>query len=119
MANLLYLLVGSAGGVLGGLIGIGGATFIIPLLVFAFGFSEHKAQGTTLAMMVPPIGFLAAWQYYKQNMVDLRVAALMAVGFFVGGFIGAKIAVNVSNVALQRIFGAALLLIGLKLVLAR
>jgi uncharacterized membrane protein YfcA len=119
MASVLYVIVGLAGGVLGGLIGIGGATMIIPVLVFLFGFSEHRAQGTTLAMMVPPIGLLAAWTYYKEGYADLRVAGLIAVGFFVGGLFGAKLAVIIPNAVLQKVFGVALVVIGIKMVIGR
>jgi uncharacterized membrane protein YfcA len=74
---LLYLLLGLVAGSFSGLIGIGGGTIIVPALVFLFGLSQHQAQGTTLALLVPPIGFLAAWTYYKQGYVDLRIAALI------------------------------------------
>src|SRR6185436_13633071 len=108
---LLYLLLGLAAGIISGLIGVGGGIIIIPALVFLFGFSQHQAQGTTLAMLVPPIGLLAAWTYYQQGYVDLKVAAYMCAGFFFGGLLGAKFAVGLSNTVLERVFGIALLLI--------
>jgi hypothetical protein len=113
------LVLGLAAGTFSGLIGIGGGTIIVPALVFLFGLSQHQAQGTTLALLVPPIGFLAAWTYYKQGYVDLRIAALICIGFFVGGFLGAKIATKLSNVLLERVFGIALLLISLKMIFAK
>jgi uncharacterized membrane protein YfcA len=116
---LLYLLLGLVAGVLSGLIGIGGGTVIVPALLFLFGFSQHLAQGTTLALLVPPIGILAAWTYYKQGYVDLHVAALICIGFFFGGLLGAKLATHLSNVILERIFGIALLLIALKMIFAK
>lgn len=79
---LLHLLLGLVAGTFSGLIGIGGGTIIVPVLVFLFGLSQHQAQGTTLALLVPPIGFFAAWTYYKQGYVDLKIAALICVGFF-------------------------------------
>ena len=91
MNNAILILFGLAAGVLSGLLGIGGGIFIIPALVFLLGFSQEMAQGTTLAMMVPPIGLLAAWAYYSKGYVDLKVAGLMCVGFFIGGFFGAEI----------------------------
>ena len=112
---LLYLLLGVVAGVLSGLIGIGGGIIIIPALVLLFGLSQHQAQGTTLALMVPPIGLLAAWTYYKQGYVDLKIAAFVCLGFFVGGLLGAKIAIGISNYVLQKVFGVALLLIALKM----
>ena len=81
-----YLLLGLVTGIFSGLIGIGGAIIIIPSLVLLFGLSQHTAQGTTLALMVPPIGLLAAWVYYKQGFVDLKIAAFVCIGFFIGGY---------------------------------
>ena len=119
MNILLCLAVGLAAGVFSGLLGIGGGIFIIPVLVFLLGFSQQTAQGTTLAMMVPPIGLLAAWAYYKAGFVDIKVAGLMCIGFFIGGFFGAKFATVLSGVTLSRIFGAAMLAVSIKMILAK
>ncbi|MDZ7261955.1 MAG: sulfite exporter TauE/SafE family protein [candidate division KSB1 bacterium] len=119
MQGFLYLLLGFVAGTFSGLVGIGGGTIIVPALIFLFGFSQHQAQGTTLALLVPPIGFLAAWTYYKQGYVDLRVASLICIGFFFGGLIGSMVATKLSNVALERIFGVALLLISLKMIFGK
>ncbi len=116
---LLYLLLGLAAGTLSGLIGIGGGTIIVPILFFVFGFSQHKAQGTTLALLVPPIGILAAWTYYRQGYVDLKVAAFICAGFFVGGLLGARLATHLPDLVLERVFGFALLLIALKMILTK
>jgi uncharacterized membrane protein YfcA len=117
--GFFYLLLGLVAGIFSGLIGIGGGTIIVPALVFLFGLSQHQAQGTTLALLVPPIGFLAAWTYYKQGYVDLRIASLICIGFFFGGLLGAKLSTGLSNVVLERIFGVALLLIALKMIFAK
>ncbi|MBI3606851.1 MAG: sulfite exporter TauE/SafE family protein [Nitrospirae bacterium] len=114
-----YLFLGLLAGVMSGLIGIGGGIVIVPVLVFLFGFSQHQAQGTTLAMMVPPIGILAAWTYFKQGHVDLGVAAVLCVGFFFGGLLGAKMATSLSNVVLEKVFGGVLLLVSLKMIFGR
>ncbi|OPX95974.1 MAG: Sulfite exporter TauE/SafE [Syntrophorhabdus sp. PtaB.Bin047] len=113
---LLYLLLGLAAGVLSGLVGIGGGIIIVPALVLFFGLSQHQAQGTTLALMVPPIGILAAWTYYKHGDVDLRIAALVAAGFFLGGLIGARFATGLSNTVLEKIFGVSLLLVAVRMI---
>jgi hypothetical protein len=113
----LILLLGLIAGVISGLIGIGGGIIIVPALVLLFGFSQHQAQGTTLALMVPPIGLLAAWTYYQQGHVDIKIAAIICLGFFVGGLVGASIATDMSSLILQRIFGIVLLLLGLKMLL--
>ncbi len=112
---LICIVIGVFAGILSGLIGIGGGIIIIPVLMFLFGFSQHEAQGTTLAMMVPPIGILAAWTYYKNGHVNLPVAVFLCLGFLFGGLIGAKFATTVPNMMLQKIFGTALLLIGVKM----
>jgi uncharacterized membrane protein YfcA len=118
MTNVvLYIILGLAAGVLSGLVGIGGGILIIPALVYFFDFTQHQAQGTTLALMVPPIGLLAAWTYYAQGHVDLKVAGLICLGFFVGGFFGGKLAVAIPNALLQKIFGGFLLLISLRMLI--
>jgi uncharacterized protein len=114
-----YLILGLLAGVLSGLVGLGGGFIIVPALVFIFGFSQHQAQGTTLALLVPPIGLLAAWTYYRQGLVDIRVAGLIAVGFVVGSLLGARYAMTVSNETLEKVFGVALVLIGLKMIIGK
>jgi uncharacterized protein len=116
MTNVaLFILLGLIAGVLSGLIGIGGGVIIVPALVFLFGVSQHEAQGTTLALLIPPIGILAAWTYYKQGYVNLHIAGLICAGFIVGSYIGAKVATSISNATLEKVFGVALLLIALKM----
>jgi uncharacterized membrane protein YfcA len=117
VAGLLFL--GLLAGILSGLLGIGGGILIIPALVFVVGLTQRQAQGTTLALMVPPIGLLAAWTYYKQGHVDLKIAALICLGFFFGGLLGAKLAGVVSATMLKKLFGIALLITALKMILAK
>lgn len=117
--TLLLLLLGLVAGILSGLIGIGGGVIIVPALIFLFGLSQHQAQGTTLALLVPPIGILAAWTYYQQGYVNLEIAAFVCLGFFLGGLVGAKIATNLSSVVLEKVFGIALLLIALKMIFTK
>ncbi|GAB4549945.1 MAG: sulfite exporter TauE/SafE family protein [Pleurocapsa sp.] len=114
--SLLYILLGILAGVLSGLIGIGGGVIIVPSLIFWFGFSQQEAQGTTLGLLVPPIGILAAWTYYQQGYVNLKVAILICLGFVLGGLLGAKMAVNLPSNVLEKVFGIALLLIALKMI---
>ncbi len=119
MGIVLLLVVGLAAGVLSGLLGIGGGVLIVPCLVFVFGLSQHAAQGTTLALMVPPIGLLAAWTYYKEGSVDVKMAALICLGFFFGGLFGAKLAAYINGVMLKRIFGVALIVTALKMIFSK
>jgi hypothetical protein len=102
-------------GILSGLIGIGGGIIAIPALVFFLGFSQQMAQGTTLAMMVPPIGLLAAWAYYKEGFVDVRAAAIICAGFIVGSFFGAKYAIAIPQEMLRKIFSVILVLVAIKM----
>jgi len=116
---LLYLLLGLIAGIFSGVIGIGGGIIIVPALVFLFGLSQHQAQGTTLALLVPPIGILAAWTYYRQGYVNLQIAAFICLGFFFGSLLGAKVATGLSDTVLEKVFGVALLLISLKMIFGR
>lgn len=120
MTNLfLYILVGLGAGILSGVVGIGGGVFVVPALVFLFGFSQAQAQGTTLAMLLPPIGILAAWIYYTHGYVDIKAALLLALGFLVGGYFGAKFAVSIPAHLLQKIFATFLVLISIKLFIGK
>jgi uncharacterized membrane protein YfcA len=114
-----FILLGAVGGVASGLLGIGGAVVIVPVLVFIFGWSQHMAQGTTLAMLLPPIGILAVLRYYNAGNIDLKVAGLLCVGFLFGGWLGAVIANQLSGEMLRKVFGVFLLLIGLKMILGK
>lgn len=113
--TFLYLLLGLTAGALGGLLGLGGGIVVVPSLVFLFGMTQQQAQGTTLAMLVPPIGILAALTYYRQGLVDVKAAGLLCAGFFVGGFFGAKLATSISSQLLEKIFALFLLLVSLKM----
>lgn len=119
MNVILYIILGFVTGTFSGIFGLGGGIIVIPVLVFLFGLTQHQAQGTTLAMMVPPIGLLAAWTYYKQGLVDLKIAALLCIGFFIGGLLGAKFAVGLSDPLMRKIFGVVMLLISIKMIFAK
>ncbi len=119
MNNVLLLIIGLAAGIFSGLLGIGGGIIIVPALFFLIGLSQHSAQGTTLAMMVPPIGLLAAWTYYSKGFVDIKIAAVLCIGFFIGGFFGAKFATAIPEAILTRIFGVVFLLIAVKMIIGK
>lgn len=115
----LLILLGMAAGVASGLVGIGGGVILVPALVFLFGLSQHQAQGTTLALMVPPIGIIAAWSYWREGFVDLRIAGLICVGFLIGSLLGARFSISLSNASLQKAFGVFLLLLSLKMIFSK
>jgi len=111
----ILALVGSIAGLLSGMLGVGGAVVIIPALVIVLGFSQSMAQGTTLMMMVLPVGALAAFQYYQKGFVDVNAALIMAVFFFVAGYVGAKFATQIPQEILKRGFSIMLVLIAAKM----
>jgi len=112
-----YILLGIIAGLISGLVGIGGGIIVVPALVLLFGLTQQQAQGTTLALLVPPIGFLAAYTYYKHGFVDVKVALLICIGFLLGTIPGARYATAVNNELLSRIFGVALLALSAKMIL--
>lgn len=108
-------LIGIAAGLLGGVLGLGGAIIIIPALVMLLGYSQQMAQGTTLLMMVIPVTSLAAWQYYKAGNVDVKTALILGVAFFISGFIGAKFANQIPQEVLKKVFALLLIVIAVKM----
>jgi uncharacterized membrane protein YfcA len=115
MAQLSYILLGLAAGTFSGFMGLGGGVLLAPALVYIFGLTQHQAQGTSLAVMIPPITLLAALKYYHSGNVRLDIAIYIALGFIVGGVAGATLAHWVPDTILKRIFGLILLLIGAKM----
>ena len=116
MAQFSYILLGLAAGTFSGFMGLGGGILLTPALVYIFGLSQHQAQGTSLAVMVPPITLLAALRYYYSGNVRLDIAVFIALGFMVGGIIGAQIVQAVPDMVLKKIFGAILLIMALKMI---
>ena len=102
-------------GAFSGAFGIGGATIIIPALVYLFSFSQHQAQGTAIAALLPPVGLLAALKYYYSGNVVIDVALYMAIGFLVGGFIGALIVQPIPDIILRRAFAVYLIAIAVRM----
>jgi uncharacterized membrane protein YfcA len=119
MSQFLYVGLGLVAGIFSGIFGIGGATIMIPVMVYVLGFTQHQAQGTTLAAMVPPIGLLAAWRYWQAGNVKLSIAAFICAGFFVGGLFGANLVQGVPDPLLKKLFGVFLLFVSLKMILGK
>lgn len=119
LQSMALAILGLVAGVASGLVGIGGGIILVPALVFLFGLSQHQAQGTTLALLVPPIGILAASAYWRQGFVDVRIAGLICAGFILGSLLGAKLSIGLSDQTLQRVFGITLLLISIKMMFAK
>ena len=101
---LLLILIGLAAGVLSGLVGVGGGIIVVPALVFFLNFSQQQAQGTSLGLLLLPVGILAAFNFYKQGHIDMRVVGIMAIAFVVGGWLGSKWALALPETTVRRIF---------------
>lgn len=113
---LMLILTGLAAGMLSGLVGIGGGIIMVPLFVYFLGFSQHTAQGLSLAIMLPPVTFLAVYNYHQSHGIDWRYALIVAVVFFIGGYIGSKIAININQQMLKKIFGIVMILAAVKMI---
>lgn len=112
---ILLILIGLVAGIFSGLIGIGGALIIIPALVFLLHMDQYTAQGTSLAIMLPPIGLLAAYNYYKAGALNLNYALIIAAAFFVGGYFGSRFAVTIPVDLLRKIFAFVLIFIAIRM----
>ena len=120
VANLLILIViGILSGLLAGMFGIGGAIIVIPALVFILGLSQHEAQGTSLAFMLPPVGILATWNYWKAGHVNWKIALVLSLTFVVGAYLGSHFSINISDKTLRRLFGVLMIIIALKLIFSK
>ena len=116
---LILIFIGLLAGLLSGMFGIGGAIIVIPALVFILGLSQHQAQGTSLAFMLPPVGILATWNYWKEGYVNWKFALILSLTFFVGAYLGSQFSVNISDKLLRRIFGGLLMLIAVKMIFSK
>ena len=117
MLNIFILvLIGVVAGVLSGLFGVGGGLIIVPALVFFIGMTQHEAQGTSLGLMLLPIGILAAFNYYKSGNLDIKAGLIIALAFVIGGYFGSKMALGIDEVLLKRIFGVFMMAVSIKLI---
>lgn len=114
---LFLLLIGLLAGVLSGSVGVGGGVIMVPLAIWFLGFSQHQAQGMSLAVLAVPVTFLAAYTYHKNgHTLDWRYALIIAAAFVVGGFFGSKVAVNINQQVLKKIFGVILIIVAIKMI---
>lgn len=113
---IILVLIGIAGGVLSGLFGVGGGIIIVPAFVFFLGMTQHQAQGTSLGLMLLPIGILAAYNYHKTGNLDIKAGLIVAFTFVIGGYFGSKLSLSVDQLLLKRIFGVLMLFVSVKLI---
>jgi uncharacterized protein len=116
---MILVIIGLVAGFLGGMIGLGGAIILIPAMVLFLAMDQRMAQGTTIAIMLPPIGLFAAFNYYKAGYVNVRYALVIAAVFMLGGYLGSRLALNVPVGVLKRIFAVVLALIAAKMIFAK
>jgi len=116
---VILVVLGTITGFMAGMLGIGGGIIVIPALVMILGFTQQGAQGTSLAMMLPPVGIFAVINYYKAGHVDWRVAVILALFFIVGSLFGSKLAVKIPQDVLKKIFGVFLLLVAAKMLFGK
>ncbi len=113
------VVIGLLAGFLSGTMGIGGSVVMIPLLILWVGFTQHQAQGTSLAVLSVPVTLLAAFNYYKEGHVNWKFAAIIAITFIVGGYLGSKLAISINQTVLKKIFGGILLIVALKMIFGK
>jgi len=115
-AIVTLLLIGVAAGCLSGFIGIGGGLLIVPALMYFMGMSQMAAQGTSLALMLPPIGALAVMNYWRAEEVDLRAAGIMVVAFVIGGYFGSRLALSLNPMKVRLAFGVIMLYVAVRMI---
>lgn len=116
---IILIVIGILSGVLAGIFGIGGAIVVIPALVFILGLTQHQAQGTSLAFMLPPVGILATWNYWKAGHVDWKIAVVLALTFLVGAYFGSNLSLNISDRTLRRAFGVLMMIMAVKMIFSK
>ena len=112
---ITILLIGLLAGILSGLVGVGGGLIIVPSLIFFLGFTQHQAQGTSLGLLLLPVGILAVINYYNKGNVDIKVVAIMSVAFIAGGYLGSKLALRLPEDTVKKIFAVFLFYSAFKL----
>jgi uncharacterized protein len=113
----ILLLIGLAAGIFGGMVGLGGGVIMIPAMIYFMGMSQIEAQGTSLAVMLPPVGLFAVMNYYKSGQLNFKYALLIAIAFTIGGYFGSKIALNLPISVVKKIFAFALIIIAVRMII--
>lgn len=113
---LILILIGLFAGLMSGFVGIGGGVVIVPALVYLVGLPQHAAQGTSLLLMLPPIGILAVMNYYKAGQVNIWYGLIIALTFVVGGYFGSKLALKLNENIVKLIFGILMLYVSVKMI---
>jgi len=112
----MFVLIGICGGISAGLFGIGGGIVVVPALVYWAGFSQHKATGTSLAVLLPPVGLAATLEYYRRGNVDIKAAIIIAATMLIGAWGGAFISNQIKGPQLRLLFGVFITCVGVYLI---
>jgi uncharacterized protein len=113
---IILICIGVLAGFTGGALGLGGGIIIVPALIFIMGFSQHQAQGTSLAVLIFPVALLGAYNYYKSGFVNFKFVVVLAIAFLVGSYLGSLMAINLPEKILKKVFGFVVLLLSLKMI---
>lgn len=116
---IILSVIGIMAGILSGFVGIGGGILIVPCLVYFLGLTQHAAQGTSLAMMLPPVGILAAYNYYQSGNLNWKYGLTLAAFFIIGGYFGSKLSLSIPAATVKKTFGVIMLLAALKLIFSK
>ncbi len=116
---VLLLFIGLLGGIVSGALGVGGGIIVVPALIYFLGFSQHLAQGTSIAVLLPPTGIAAAMTYYNKGFMDLKVAGILIVMFVLGSYLGSLISFEIPAKILKRIFGAFMLFVAIRMIFSK
>ncbi|RTL61079.1 MAG: sulfite exporter TauE/SafE family protein [Sphingobacteriales bacterium] len=112
---LILLAIGMAAGMLSGLVGVGGGIIVVPALIFFLGFTQHEAQGTSLGLLLLPVGILAVINYYNKGFIDIKVVIIMSIAFVIGSWFGSKLALSLPQETVKKVFAIFLLYTALKM----
>jgi uncharacterized protein len=115
----LLIIVGLVAGILSGFVGVGGGIIMVPALIWLLGYNQHQAQGTSLAVLMLPVVFLAVRNYWKEGMVDWKVVGVIAAAFVAGGYFGSKGALALPADTVKRVFGVVMFFVAIKLILGK
>jgi len=116
---ITLIVIGLTAGIVSGMLGVGGAIIMVPALVFFMGLTQHQAQGTSLSVLIFPVGFLAFWNYYRQGYVNFKLALVIMLAFLVGGFLGSWVAVRIPERPLKIFFGILIIILGFRMIIKK
>lgn len=116
---ITLMIIGVFAGFASGMVGIGGGVVIVPALVFFLAMSQHQAQGVSIGMMLMPVGFLAAYNYYKSGNFNFKYSVIIGLTFVLGAYFGSKVSLTIDQVLMKRIFGVMMLILAIKMIMTK